>query len=106
MNACDFSVWEKFDLGACAHSLAFGWVPDWVWPLLPYWPVAAIILGAAISWKMAGTPGLGIFAGVVGFILGRMSVTPEPHEHVSGKDAAVPQREKLPKKKVRTIFDR
>ncbi len=38
---------------------------------------------------------------IVGFILGRMSVTPETHEHVSGADAAPVVK---PKKKVRTIF--
>lgn len=66
------------DLSGCFA----GWVPDWLVPLLPYWPWAAVIIGGGIAWRIAGTPGLAAFAAAVGFILGRRSVTTEeqyPH---------------------------
>lgn len=73
---------------ASAGAIAFGWVPDWVWPLLPYWPWAVIIVGAGIAWRFAGTPGLTIFAGVVGFIAGRRSRDDDFVGDVTGHDAA------------------
>lgn len=100
MSACEFSAFEKFDLGACASSVAFGWIPEWVWPWVPYWPWAAVLIGGGIAWRLAGTPGLVAFGGLVGFILGRRSV--ETHEHVDGKDAVPPPPK--PKKR-KTIFD-
>lgn len=79
MAACDFSAFEKFDVGGCLHSLAFGWVPDWVWPLLPYWPVIVVIGGAGMAYRFAGWPGVAAFFGGVGFVLGRNSASkPEP----------------------------
>lgn len=51
-NACDFSVFSKFDLGACIHSLAFGWIDaiptDWLlWGAF----LAGLVLGSIIGWK-------------------------------------------------------
>lgn len=87
-NACDFSVWERFNLGGCVNSVLFGWVPDWFWVILPYWPWIVVIGGAGMAYRFAGWPGVAAFAGGVGFIFGRQSVKqPDPIEHVDGKDA-------------------
>lgn len=104
MSACEFSVLDKFDLGACAWSVAFGWIPDWVWPWLPYWPWAAVLIGGGIAWRLAGMPGLVAFAGLVGFILGRRSVEPT-HEHVDGTDADPPVRKRAKSKERETVSD-
>jgi hypothetical protein len=48
-------------------------IPDWLVPLLPYWPLALVIAGAGLAWRIAGAPGLATFAAAVGFILGRRS---------------------------------
>ena len=85
-------------------SLAFGWVPDWVWPLLPYWPWAVVIVGAGIAWKVAGTPGLVTFAAAVGFIFGRRSRDDDYVGDVTGHDAAPSpstprRRQSVPKRK-------
>lgn len=100
MNACSLSL-SGMDVGACLAQLFSGFVPDWLAPLLPYWPwfLGIAVLGAA--YRLAGVPGLAAAAGAIGYILGRRSV--EQHEHVDGKDAAPPVK---PKKKVRTIFNR
>lgn len=99
MNACDFSVWEKFNLGACVNSVLFGWVPEWFWLVLPYWPWVVIIGGAGMAYRFAGWPGVAAFAGGVGFVAGRKSVKqPEPIEHVAGKDADPPVRKPKPRK--------
>lgn len=58
-------------------------LPDWLVPLLPYWPWLAVVAGAGLAWRFAGAPGLAAFAAAVGFILGRRSVTTEeqyPHQ--------------------------
>lgn len=97
MNPCGFSF--GMDIGACVSSMATGWLPDWLVPLLPYWPWAAVILALGIAYRIAGIPGITAAAGAVGFILGRRSVTDEAHEHVSGHDAAPPVE-----KKRKTLF--
>lgn len=97
MNACDFSAFSKFDVGACLHQLAFGWVPDWFWLVLPWWPWVVIIGGLGMAYRFAGWPGVVAFATGIGFIFGRQSVKhSDPVEHVDGKDAAPPVRK--PKK--------
>lgn len=100
MNACNLSL-SGMDVGACLGQLFSGLVPDWLVPLLPYWPLAAIILVLGIAYRLAGVPGLAAAAGAIGYILGRRSV--EQHEHVDGKDAVVPKRGPLPKKR-KTLF--
>lgn len=106
MSKCEFSAFDKFDLAGCAHSLAFGWIPDWVWMIAPYWPWVVIVGGAGMAYRHAGWPGVAAFAGGVGFIAGRKSVKApkDQHEHVTGHDAAPPIS--APKKKRPTIFDR
>jgi hypothetical protein len=49
-------------------------IPDWLVPLVPYWPLALIVAGAGLAWRIAGAPGLATFAATVGFVLGRRSV--------------------------------
>jgi hypothetical protein len=49
-------------------------IPDWLVPLVPYWPLALIVAGAGLAWRIAGAPGLATFAAAVGFVLGRRSV--------------------------------
>lgn len=100
MNACKLSL-SGMDLGACIGSFFTGLLPDWLVPLLPFWPWAVGILALGLAYRLAGVPGLAAMAGAIGYILGRRSVTPEPHEHVSGADAAPVVK---PKKKIRTIF--
>lgn len=92
MSACQIGF--GMDIGACLSSLIV--LPDWLVPLLPYWPFAAVAVGAGLAWRLAGAPGLAAFAAAVGFILGRRSA--EVHEHVQGKDAAppVPVKKKRP----------
>ena len=72
MNPCGLNF--GMDIGACISSMATGWLPDWLVPLLPYWPLAAVVVGAGIAWRFAGAPGLAAFAAAVGYILGRRSV--------------------------------
>lgn len=83
-----------------AIDKCFGWaVPDWLVPLLPYWWVGALLVGAGYLYKKAGWPGLVALAAAVGFVLGRRSAD-EFHEMVGGKDA-----EKSPSKpKRKTLF--
>lgn len=100
MNACEFSAFEKFDLGACVGSVAFGWVPDWLWPLLPYWPWVVVIGGAGMAYRFAGWPGVAAFFGGVGFIAGRASV-----KHVTTEEQYDAPPAPKPKKKRPTIFD-
>ena len=98
MNPCGLNF--GMDVGACVSSWFTGWLPDWLVPLLPYWPLFAVIVGAGIAWRFAGAPGLAAFAAAVGYILGRRSVKDDAHEHVTGFDAAPPV-----KKKRKTLFD-
>lgn len=101
MNACKLSL-SGMDLGACVGSFFTGLLPDWLVPLLPYWPWALGILALGLAYRIAGVPGLAAMAGAIGYILGRRSV--ERHEHVDGVDAA-PVVKPKPKKRQRTIFD-
>ncbi len=97
---------------ASAGAIAFGWVPDWVWPLLPYWPWAFIIVGAGVSWRLAGPGGLAAFSGAVGFIFGRRSRDDDFVGDVTGADAAPSppkprRRQSVPKRrKLKGIFTR
>lgn len=75
---CELGIGKTFDLGQCISTTVAGWVPDWLVPLLPYWPWAAVLVGAGLAWRFAGAPGLATFAAAVGFILGRRSVKQEP----------------------------
>lgn len=79
-------------LDGCLAAFGGWWaglVPDWVWPLLPYWPwfVGALALG--IGYRVAGLPGLVVVSGGIGYLLGRRSVEPV-NEHVDGPDALPP----------------
>lgn len=95
-------------LDGCLSAIGGWWVglvPDWVWPLLPYWPW---MLGAAalgIAYKLGGAPGLAVMAGAIGFTFGRRSVE-QQHEHVDGPDAAppIPTAPRV-RPKQKTIFD-
>ena len=97
MNPCGFSF--GMDIAACISSMATGWLPDWLVPLLPFWPWAAVILVLGIAYRIAGLPGITAAAAAIGYILGRRSVKDDAHEHVSGHDAAPPV-----KKKRETLF--
>lgn len=101
MSACEFSAFEKFDLGACAGSIAFGWVPDWLWPLLPYWPWVVVIGGAGMAYRFAGWPGVAAFFGGVGFVAGRASAK----KPVETDDIFPDPDQPKPRKKRPTIFD-
>lgn len=102
MSGCELGLGKTFDLGQCVGSTLFGWVPDWAWSLLPYWPWLVVIGGAGMAYRFAGWPGVAAFFGGVGFVLGRRSVKPDdPHEQVSGKDAAPPVTKP---KKPKTLF--
>lgn len=95
MNPCGFSF--GMDVGACVSSMAAGWVPDWLAPLMPYWPWAALILALGLAYRIAGLPGITAAAAAIGYILGRRSVRTEdqfPHP-----DVAPPV-----KKKRKTLF--
>lgn len=95
MNPCSFSF--GMDVGACISSMAAGWVPDWLAPLLPYWPWAAVILALGLAYRIAGLPGITAAAAAIGYILGRRSVRTE--EQFPHPDAAPPV-----KKKRKTLF--
>ena len=97
MNPCGLNF--GMDIGACISSMATGWLPDWLVPLLPYWPWFAVILVLGVAYRIAGLPGITAAAAAIGYILGRRSVKEEAHEHVSGHDAAPPV-----KKKRKTLF--
>jgi len=97
MNACGLNF--GMDVGACISSMVTGWLPDWLVPLIPYWPWAAVILVLGVAYRIAGLPGITAAAAAIGYILGRRSVKEEAHEHVSGHDAAPPV-----KKKRKTLF--
>ena len=91
MSGCELGLGKTFDLGQCVGSTLFGWVPDWFWPIAPYLPLIVAISGAGVAYRVGGWPGVVAYAGGLGFLLGRRSVKPDdPHEQVSGKDAAPP----------------
>lgn len=99
MNRCGLL---SFDLGACVGSWFTGWVPDWVWALLPYWPWLAIIAGAGIAYAIARWPGVVAFATAVGFIFGRRSVT---SEHPTPTPVKPVQHPAVPVKRRKTLAD-
>lgn len=83
-----------------AIDKCFGWaVPDWLVPLLPYWPWLAVVIGCGVAYRLAGAPGLAAFAAAVGFVLGRRSAD-EFYENVGGKDA----QKSPPKPKRKTLL--
>ena len=98
MNACNLSL-SGMDVGACLGQLFSGLVPDWLGPLLPYWPWAAVILVLGIAYRLAGVPGLAAAAGAIGYILGRRSKAVETDEIWPDPDKPV-----KPKKKRPTLF--
>lgn len=77
---CAIGLGQNFDLGLCIKTTLIDWTPDWLEPLLPWWPLAAVIVGAGLAWRLAGAPGLAAFAAAVGFVLGRRSVEPSNPE--------------------------
>lgn len=77
---CSIGLGQNFDLGLCVKTTLIDWTPDWLEPLLPWWPLAAVIVGAGLAWRLAGAPGLAAFAAAVGFVLGRRSVEPSNPE--------------------------
>lgn len=79
-QGCAIGLGQNFDLGLCIKTTLIDWTPDWLEPLLPYWPLAAVIVGAGLAWRLAGAPGLAAFAAAVGFVLGRRSVEPSNPE--------------------------
>lgn len=109
MNACDFSVFSKFDLGRCVASIAFAWVPDWVWMVLPYWPWIVIVGGGLMVYRLAGWQGLVLFAGGLGFLAGRRSIESGAAKVSASEPDEIwpPQRGQKapPGKRVRTIQD-
>lgn len=94
-QGCSIGLGQNFDLGLCISSTLRDWTPDWIEPLLPYWPWAAVVLGAGIAYRLAGAPGLAAFAAAVGFMLGRRSVRSEEQY-----DPEPPQPKQKPKKRV------
>ena len=99
MTGCEIGIGKSFDVPLCLHSMAVAWLPEWIWPLLPYWPVIGILLALGLAYRFAGLPGLTAAAGAIGFILGRRSVDTEPDYGLPAKDV-----EPAPKKKRKTIF--
>lgn len=85
MNACQATLTGGIDLAACAWQVATGWVPDWLWPLLPFLPFLAVIAGAGVAYAIGRWPAVAAYFGaiglIVGFRLGRASVE-EPHENI------------------------
>ena len=101
MTGCELGIGKTFDLGLCLKSSLFAWVPDWIWPLLPYWPWLVVIGGLGMAYRVAGWPGVVAFAGGLGFLAGRRSVkTDDAHEQVVGEDATPP----VPVKKKLVLF--
>lgn len=97
MSACDIGF--GMNIGDCLKGLALGWVPEWLWPMLPYWPWLVVIGGVGMAYRFAGWPGVAAFFGGVGFLLGRRSVsTDEQYPH--------PDPVIQPKKPRPTIFKR
>lgn len=99
-QGCSIGIGQTFDLGLCVKTTLLDWTPDWLVPLLPWWPLAIVVVGAGLAWRLAGAPGLAAFAAAVGFILGRRSMQHDPVEtDLPPRDAApVP-----PKKKKRSF---
>lgn len=98
---CEFSAFEKFDLGACANAILLGWVPEWVWTLMPYWPWLVLVGGAGMAYRFAGWPGVAAYFGGVGFVAGRKSVKPVPTDEIFPH----PDPKPVARKKRPTIFD-
>lgn len=79
-------------LNACWSGIGGWWaglVPDWLWPLLPYWPWMLVALALGVAYRFAGAAGLAVVAAAIGYVFGRRSVE-TPHENVEGADALPP----------------
>ena len=102
MKACEIGF--GMNIGECLHAMqqaALGWVPEWLWALLPYWPWLVVIGGAGMAYRFAGWPGVAAFFGGVGFIAGRRSVEKsQHHEHVTGVDANPPVAKPVKRRKI------
>jgi len=90
---CAIGLGQNFDLGLCIKTTLVDWTPDWLEPLLPWWPLAAVIVGAGLAWRLAGAPGLAAFAAAVGFVLGRRSMEPK-NPDIPDADQDPPVRKK------------
>lgn len=64
-------------------SAVLSWIPDWVWPLLPYWPWIIIVGGAGMAYRFGGWPAVVAFFGGVGFFAGRKSAKQEALKQVT-----------------------
>lgn len=93
-QGCAIGLGQNFDLGLCIKTTLTDWTPDWIEPLLPYWPWAAVIVGAGLAYRLAGAPGLAAFAAAIGFILGRRSVEPTTETDIPKPDLAPPPKRK------------
>jgi hypothetical protein len=99
MNGCEIGLGKTFDLGLCIKSATLGWLPEWVWWLLPYWPWLIVVGGLGLVYRLAGWPGVGAFIFGLGFLVGRRSVDTEP-DYETGEPVTPPK----PKKR-KTILD-
>jgi hypothetical protein len=91
MSGCELGLGKTFDLGICIKSVAVGWVPDWLWPILPWWPLIVVVGGLGLVYRVAGWPGVGAFLFGFGFLVGRKSAdAPEPIE------TDLPKRDRVP----------
>ena len=98
---CQLSGWFGGVI-TTSQATILSWIPDWAWPLLPWWPVLVIVGGAGMAYRFAGWPGVVAFFTGVGFIAGRKSVkVPEPVVPQNGgvstsKPAPIPVPRKRP----------
>ena len=90
---CAIGLGQNFDLGLCIKTTLVDWTPDWLEPLLPWWPLAAVIIGAGVAYRLAGAPGLAAFAAAVGFVFGRRSMEPN-NPDIPAADQDPPVRKK------------
>jgi hypothetical protein len=102
MTGCEIGLGKTFDLGLCIKTATLGWLPEWVWWLLPYWPWLIVVGGLGLVYRLAGWPGVGAFVFGLGFLVGRRSADTEPDLGLPAKDAA-PAPTKPKKRK--TILD-
>ena len=111
--ACEFSVIQGIDLGACAKGVLLGWVPPWVWEAIGWLPWVLWGLGGLLMvvffyrvYRLGGWPGLSVaialVAGAGGYIAGRRAggkrATPQPVQRkevldIFGRRGAVPTSE-------------
>ena len=90
---CAIGLGQNFDLGLCIKTTLVDWTPDWLEPLLPWWPLAAVIIGAGVAYRLAGAPGLAAFAAAVGSASWRRSMEPTTPD-IPDADREPPERKK------------